>query len=126
MSHMNTHPVADIFPRMSAASFEALKSDIAEHGLREPVWTNGGAIIDGRHRWQACSELGIPCPTREYEGADLVAFVVSLNLQRRHLDENQRAMVAANQGYTTVSVGVPVGELFSALKDATTITWGEA
>lgn len=93
---MNIHPVAEIFPRMPATEFAALKSDIAAHGLREPVWTKDGAIIDGRHRWRACEELGVECPVREYEGADLVAFVVSLNLRRRHLDESQRAMVAAS------------------------------
>lgn len=93
---MQIHPVAEIFPRMPATEFAALKSDIAAHGLREPVWTKDGAIIDGRHRWRACEELGVECPVREYEGADLVAFVVSLNLRRRHLDESQRAMVAAS------------------------------
>lgn len=93
---MNIHPVAEIFPRMPAAEFEALKADISAHGLREPAWAKDGAIIDGRHRWRACEELGVECPVREYEGADLVAFVVSLNLRRRHLDESQRAMVAAS------------------------------
>lgn len=53
------------------------------------------SIIDGRHRWRACSELGIECETMEYTDDDPFGFVVSLNLHRRHLNESQRAMVAA-------------------------------
>lgn len=93
---MKIHPVADIFPRMSEGEFSSLKEDIKTHGVLEPVWTHEGQIIDGRHRWRACEELGVECPTREYEGEDVVAFVVSLNLKRRHLNESQRALVAAN------------------------------
>src|SRR5690606_38581155 len=41
--------------------------------------------------------IGIEPQTRTYDGDDsgLVKFVVSLNLHRRHLNESQRAMVAA-------------------------------
>ena len=94
---MNIHLVADIFPRMSSAEFGALRDDIKTNGQREPIWTWRGQVIDGRHRAQACDELGIGTLSREYEGdeASLVGFVVSLNLHRRHLDESQRALVAA-------------------------------
>lgn len=93
---MRIHAVAEIFPRMGEAEFVALKNDIAEHGVREPLWIWRGQIIDGRHRAQACEELGIVPAVREYDGDEsgLVGFVVSLNLHRRHLDESQRAMVA--------------------------------
>jgi N6-adenosine-specific RNA methylase IME4/ParB-like chromosome segregation protein Spo0J len=92
------HPVADIFPMMSTREFDDLVADIAEHGLREPVWLHrDGRIIDGRNRYLACRKAGLPPEFRGYEGDDdlLVSFVVSLNLHRRHLNESQRAMVAA-------------------------------
>ena len=93
---MQAHEVAQIFPMMSVSEFENLKADIAANGLREPVWTYRGQIIDGRNRYKACSELGIAPACREWDGkGELVAFVVSLNLHRRHLTESQRAMVAA-------------------------------
>lgn len=89
-------PVADIFPPMTTEQYAALKNDIALCGLREPAWLWQGRIIDGRHRARACEELGIELRTQEYTGDDPIKFVVSLNLHRRHLDESQRAMVAAN------------------------------
>lgn len=94
---MRVHPVADIFPRMTATEYAALRDDIKAHGQREPIWVFDGQIIDGRHRAQACEELGIEPAVREYDGDEsgLVGFVVSLNLHRRHLDESQRSMVAA-------------------------------
>jgi N6-adenosine-specific RNA methylase IME4/ParB-like chromosome segregation protein Spo0J len=97
-SELEFHPVADIFPMMSDREFADLTADIAEHGLREPVWLHrDGRIIDGRNRYRACRQAGLPCEFRGYEGDDdkLVSFVVSLNLHRRHLNESQRAMVAA-------------------------------
>lgn len=83
---------------MSDVEFAGLVDDIREHGLREPVWVHrDGRIIDGRNRYRACRQLGVVAPVREYDGDDskLVAFVVSLNLHRRHLNESQRGMVAA-------------------------------
>lgn len=81
---------------MTAAEYAALRDDIEAHGQREPIWVFDGQIIDGRHRAQACEDLGIEPAVREYDGdeSSLVAFVVSLNLHRRHLDESQRAIVA--------------------------------
>lgn len=92
---MKTHPLADVFPMMDPASLVQLRSDIKKNGVREPVWLYDEQILDGRHRWMVCKDLGIECPTRQYEGTDPFGFVVSMNLRRRHLDASQRAMVAA-------------------------------
>lgn len=90
------HSVANIFPAMGEQEFRALKTDISIYGQRDPIWLFENKVIDGRHRLRACNELGIKPTAREYAGADPVAFVVSLNLHRRHLTESQRGMVAAN------------------------------
>lgn len=96
MSQYQIHPIAEIFPRMPGAEFVALKKDIREHGLIEPIWLYEGKVLDGRHRYYACQETGTEAAFREYEGSDPLGFVISLNLNRRHLTESQRAMVAAS------------------------------
>lgn len=94
---MEFHEVASIFPMMDSPALAALTADITANGLREPVWTQDGKIIDGRNRWQACEAAGIIPPTREWDGkGSLVTFVVALNLHRRHLTSSQRAAIAAD------------------------------
>lgn len=95
---MQVHPVANVFPMMSDAEIDDLARDILENGQREPVWMYQGQVIDGRNRMAACERIGRPPTTREFLGADdeLLPFVISLNLKRRHLTESQRMMVAAN------------------------------
>lgn len=89
------HPFADIFPWLEGAAREELKADIAKNGVLEPIVFLDGAILDGRNRYDIARELGIEYPYVEYEGDDPLGFVISKNLQRRHLSESQRAMVAA-------------------------------
>src|SRR5579885_581989 len=89
------HPVTTLFPPMEEEEYQRLVADIQEHGLREPIWTYQGKIIDGRHRALACAQLGMKPMEREWDGnGSLVAFVVSLNLERRHLTSSQRAMIS--------------------------------
>ena len=94
---LKLHPVTSLMPEMSAQEYEALKADIAANGLLEPLWIDdAGNVIDGRHRLRVCSELGIEPRVQVWAGrGSLVDFVVGLNSCRRHLNESQRAMVAA-------------------------------
>lgn len=90
------HPAAEIFPPMSDDAFNALVVDILANGLRDPIVLADGAILDGRHRARACAQAGVALKTVEWDRAGTPeAFVVSRNLHRRHLNESQRAMVAA-------------------------------
>jgi protein gp37/ParB-like chromosome segregation protein Spo0J len=93
---MELHELAKLFPPMTPAEFAGLKKSIAEQGLRDPVTVYDGKIIDGRNRWRACAELGLKAQTTTLpKGEDPLAFVLAKNLERRHLDETQRAMIAA-------------------------------
>ena len=104
------HEVANIFPLMQGDEYEGLKADIKANGLLEPVWLHPDShtIVDGRNRHRACVDLGVAPKFRYWDGkGSLVAFVVSLNLKRRHLNESQRAMVAAK--IANMGKGNPTG-----------------
>lgn len=92
---MKFHPFAEVFPLLDDGEFDALVADIKQHGLREKIWLYEGKILDGRNRFLACKTAKVEPQFREYKGDDALAFVVSLNVQRRHLTESQRAMAAA-------------------------------
>lgn len=92
---MKFHPYAEIFPLIEGDDFDSLVADIKANGLRDPIWTYDERILDGRNRYLACKAAGVKPQYREYEGDDALAFVVSLNVQRRHLTTAQRAMAAA-------------------------------
>jgi len=91
------HPIANVFPLMMGDEFKRFKKDIKSNKLREPIVIYDGKILDGRNRYNACKDLGLlPIETTPLPaGTDPVAFVVSANVHRRHLNETQRAAVAA-------------------------------
>lgn len=95
------HPAADAFPMMSDAELEELAADIAANGLRHPlVFTHDGAmLIDGRNRLRACQIAGVEIADErlpeDWTDAQIIDFIVSANVKRRHLTPSQKAMVAS-------------------------------
>ena len=101
---MKIHPSALKFPALSDEEYQNLKNSIKAHGLFEPIILGpGGEIIDGRHRWKACIELGIePFTSNFVEQEDIATekmsveeYIFEANIHRRHLTESQRAAIAA-------------------------------
>ncbi len=95
--HVNLefHPLANLFPLLGEPEIQTLAQDIAENGLQSPITIYEGKILDGRNRFTACVMKGVTPRFVDYNGHEPIKFVVSTNLHRRHLNESQRAMVAA-------------------------------
>lgn len=98
----SVHPAAALFPMINATKWPAFVDDIRENGQREKivrVLVDGlWVILDGRNRLSACLEIGVEPKFREFgeessDGDDPIAFVTSVNVQRRHLDETELAYI---------------------------------
>jgi ParB-like chromosome segregation protein Spo0J len=84
-----------LMPPLSDDEYLSLKDDITERGLQVPIELDEqGNILDGHHRLKICEELGIKnYPTIIRAGLseeEKLEHVLSLNLNRRHLDRDQR------------------------------------
>jgi ParB-like chromosome segregation protein Spo0J len=94
---LGVHPLCDMFPPMGDTELEELADDLTAHGQREPIVIYKDQILDGRNRNTALGKRDLPINYTIFSGSDLdaAAFVVSMNVHRRHLDESQRAVIAA-------------------------------
>ncbi|MGB3044169.1 MAG: MT-A70 family methyltransferase [Xanthobacteraceae bacterium] len=136
MTRLAAHPLAELFPLIEGNDFGALVEDIRQHGVIDRIELLDGQILDGRNRYNALVHLvesgevlgegwshraGEPLAAeclepdnqwfrkfnRHVDG-DPLPWVLSKNLKRRHLDESQRAMVAAR--IANMGVGRPKAE----------------
>ena len=104
-----------IMPSMTDEERAQLKADIREKGIIVPLeFDEEGHIIDGHHRFELFAELieeGVDLPmfdkiTRKFESEQAkIAYVLSLNLKRRHLSAEQRQQLVVKlrrppYGYT--------------------------
>ncbi|HTH58602.1 MAG TPA: ParB/RepB/Spo0J family partition protein [Paraburkholderia sp.] len=95
---LELHPLCTLFPRLEGADFEALKADIEANGQLQPIVVQGGMILDGGNRYRACIELGIEplIDETDFGDYDLLSYVLSVNLKRRHLTPGQQAAIVAS------------------------------
>jgi len=89
------HDLCKLFPRLGGAEFDALCQDIKANGLREPIVLHEGKILDGGNRYRACIEAGVDPLFVDFDGGNVVSFVLSANLHRRHLTAGQQAAIVA-------------------------------
>lgn len=102
---LEIHPLAQLFPECDHDVFAGLVADIAENGFRKdrPIIILDGQILDGRNRRATALEALAAGAIDHVWVADYdnqcqstLDYVLSENLNRRHLSTSQKAVVAAN------------------------------
>lgn len=91
-----THPAADVFPVMLPDALAQLADGIRTSGLLHPIVLHEGRILDGRNRYSACLIAKVEPAFVEYTGntepEGIARFVCAMNLDRRDLSMDQRAL----------------------------------
>lgn len=99
MTAMKIHPFADLFPMMPEADLKAMGEDIKINGQRLPIISWNDMIIDGRNRLKACELVGVEPVIKDKSDVfnnelEVIEFINSANLLRRHLSASERAVIA--------------------------------
>jgi hypothetical protein len=96
------HPVAMSFPRLSTDQLRELREDIQTNGIRVPILVNKkqDTIMDGRNRIMIASDLKlkdgqVPLEVFKGKAEEEEAEILSRNLYRRHLTDDQRTAIIA-------------------------------
>jgi pyruvate/2-oxoglutarate dehydrogenase complex dihydrolipoamide acyltransferase (E2) component len=88
------HPHANIFPMLEEKELLEMAESIKANEQQNRIVMYQGAILDGRNRWVACQLAGKKPRIIEMQEVDPLTFVITQNLQRRHLDTVQRSLIA--------------------------------
>lgn len=118
MSYASDHPaeVFQLFPALEPATESALRSSIERHGVLVPIFRDQhGRTLDGYHRSRIADELSVPygvtvIDVRDDAHANEIAR--TLNMDRRHLEPDQRRQVVADlrrQGHSLRAIGGALG-----------------
>jgi ParB-like chromosome segregation protein Spo0J len=96
MSELKIHPAAEVFPMLDQDELQALADDIKQNGLLHPIVLDADdLVVDGRNRLAACKIAGVEPEFDRLNGADPIAFILSMNIARRHMNAGQRAVAVA-------------------------------
>jgi ParB-like chromosome segregation protein Spo0J len=96
--NLRVHPDADLVPEMLPLEYHDLLIDIRARGIVTPLDVLKGVVLDGRHRLRAAHELRLDSvPVRDVvlDGQSAQDWMLKAAVLRRHLTDDQRAMIAA-------------------------------
>jgi hypothetical protein len=86
-----------LIPPLTDDESQRLEKSILAEGVREPIITWNGLIVDGHNRYRICQKHGIDCPNREHEFASRDAakiWIIENQFGRRNLSKYDRGVLA--------------------------------
>lgn len=86
-----------LIPPLTSEEFKQLERNILEEGIRDPLVTWNGILVDGHNRYRIAQEYDIDFVTVEKEFADMNAvkeWMINNQFGRRNLNKYQRSVLA--------------------------------
>jgi DNA modification methylase len=86
-----------LIPPLTSEEFKQLERNILEEGIRDPLVTWNGILVDGHNRYRIATEYDIDFVTIEKEFADMNAvkeWMINNQFGRRNLNNYQRSVLA--------------------------------
>jgi ParB-like chromosome segregation protein Spo0J len=99
IKNLRLHPEAKKIPRMRKEEWQGFLADVRANKVKEPIKVQQpNIILDGRSRFEAAKENGqetIPSMIVDLSKEEQVQCVYRTAIMRRHLTDDQRAVLAA-------------------------------
>lgn len=86
-----------LIPPLTSEEFKQLERNILEEGIRDPLVTWNGILVDGHNRYRIATEYDIDFETVEKEFTDMNAvkeWMINNQFGRRNLNNYQRSVLA--------------------------------
>jgi N6-adenosine-specific RNA methylase IME4 len=98
MQQLTINPeLKSLIPPLTAEEFKQLETNVLAEGIREPIITWNGTIVDGHNRYELAQMYDLPYKTREMQFTTMEnckEWMILNQFGRRNLSNYQRSLLA--------------------------------
>lgn len=98
MQQLTINPeLKSLIPPLTAEEFKQLETNVLAEGIREPIITWNGTIVDGHNRYELAQMYDLPYKTREMQFTTMEnckEWMILNQFGRRNLNNYQRSVLA--------------------------------
>jgi N6-adenosine-specific RNA methylase IME4 len=98
MQQLTINPeLKSLIPPLTAEEFKQLETNVLAEGIREPIITWNGTIVDGHNRYELAQMYDLPYKTREMQFTTMdncKEWMILNQFGRRNLSNYQRSLLA--------------------------------